>query len=89
MFTIVSQSPAVASARALSRSETEQSLTPWLGSGLDLSELPIPRLVVARLATRDADALAALRAKIEQAAPEAVFDDHAIWLSHLSAVGAR
>ncbi len=87
VLTLVSQSPAVASARALSRPETEQSLTPWLGSGLDLSELPIPRLVVARLASRDAEPLADLRAKIEQAAPDAVFDDHALWLSHLSAVG--
>ncbi len=84
---IASASPAVASVNALSRAETETSLAPWLGSGLDLSQLPIPRLVVARLANRDPNALAALRADIAKAAPDAVFDDHTLWLSHLTAVG--
>lgn len=83
----VAASPAVASARAPTRAETEKSLAPWLGSGLDLAQLPIPRLVVATLATRDESAIAALRGAVAKAAPEAVFDDHAVWLSHLSAVG--
>jgi cell division transport system permease protein len=84
---LASKSRAVASLRAPSRAETESALAPWLGSGIDLSQLPIPRLVVARLATRDAAAIAALRAEVSQAAPEAAFDDHAVWLTHLSAVG--
>ena len=84
---LASASPAVASVSAPSRADTEKSLTPWLGSGLDLSQLPIPRLVVARLATRDPAPIAALRAAVEKAAPDALFDDHAVWLSHLSAVG--
>ena len=84
---IASGSPTIASVNAMSRADTEKSLAPWLGSGLDLSQLPIPRLVVARLASRDPAALAALRAEIAKAAPEAVFDDHMVWLSHLTAVG--
>jgi cell division transport system permease protein len=82
-----SASPAVASVEAPSLAETEKSLTPWLGSGLDLSQLPIPRLVIIRLASRDAATLAALRADIAKSAPEAVFDDNMEWLSHLSTVG--
>jgi cell division transport system permease protein len=84
---LVAKSPAIASARAPSREETDKALEPWLGSGIDLTQLPIPRLVVARLATRDAGALDELRKQVAIAAPEAAFDDHAIWLSHLSAVG--
>lgn len=84
---IASASPAIASVNAMSRADTEKSLTPWLGSGLDLSQLPIPRLVVARLASRDPGALTALRADIAKAAPDAAFDDHMVWLSHLTAVG--
>jgi len=84
---LVGKSATVESARAPSREETDKALEPWLGSGIDLTQLPIPRLVVARLATRDAAALDELRAQIAAAAPEAAFDDHAIWLSHLSAVG--
>jgi cell division transport system permease protein len=84
---IASGSPAIASVSAMSRADTEKSLAPWLGSGLDLSQLPIPRLVVARLATREPDVLARLRAEVGKAAPDAVFDDHMVWLSHLTAVG--
>ena len=84
---IASASPAIVSVNAMTLADTEKSLAPWLGSGLDLSQLPIPRLVVARLANRDPDMLAALRADIAKAAPDAVFDDHMEWLSHLTAVG--
>jgi cell division transport system permease protein len=84
---IVSASPAVASVTALSRADTEKTLAPWLGAGLDLSQLPIPRLVVATLATRYPAELAPLRAEIEKSAPSAAFDDNTVWLSHLSAVG--
>ncbi len=80
-------SPLVASVRALARDETERSLAPWLGAGLDLSQLPIPRLIVVTLSGHDADRLAELRAHVLESAPGAVFDDHAIWLTHLSTVG--
>jgi cell division transport system permease protein len=83
----VKASPTVAAVRALGRDETERSLAPWLGSGLDLSQLPIPRLVVVTLAGHDSDQIAELRARVLESAPNAVFDDHAIWLSHLSTVG--
>jgi cell division transport system permease protein len=84
---VAKQSAAVASARALGRDETERSLAPWLGSGLDLSQLPIPRLVIVTLASRDAGQIAELRDRIEQGVPGAVFDDNAVWLTHLSAAG--
>jgi cell division transport system permease protein len=84
---IASASPAVSSVRSLSRADTEKTLAPWLGAGLDLSQLPIPRLVVATLATRDPAAIAPFRAEVEKAAPSAAFDDNTVWLSHLSAVG--
>jgi cell division transport system permease protein len=84
---VASGSRAVASVKALSRADTEATLAPWLGAGLDLAQLPIPRLVAATLSTRDPAAIAGLRAEIEKAAPSAAFDDNTVWLSHLSAVG--
>src|ERR1700754_314325 len=42
--------PGVASARALTVEESEALLEPWLGTGLDLSAIDIPRLVVVQLA---------------------------------------
>ena len=85
---VVSQSPIVSSAQAPSREETEKMLAPWLGSGLDLSQLPIPRLVTATLSARaDPAALDALRAQVALTAADAIFDDHAVWVSHLTGVG--
>jgi cell division transport system permease protein len=84
---IASGSPAVAAVRALTPEETQKALQPWLGAGIDLAQLPIPRLVVATLATRDPAPLAALREEVGKAAPDAVFDDNSVWLGHLSAVG--
>ncbi len=87
IVSLAAASPAVASARPLSAAETEKALSPWLGAGLDLSQLPIPRLVVVALAQRDEAALAALRAGVAKVAPNAIFDDNTLWLGHLSAVG--
>jgi len=85
---LVARSPAISSAQAPSREETQQMLAPWLGSGLDLTQLPIPRLVTATLSSRaDASALDALRSQVLQAAPDATFDDHAVWVSHITGVG--
>lgn len=48
--------PGVVSAEALSLADSEQLLEPWLGPGLDLSQLDIPRLVVVQLGdTEDVD----------------------------------
>src|SRR6478752_3277227 len=40
---------AVSDARALTIDESQKLLEPWLGTGLDLSAIDIPRLVVVRL----------------------------------------
>ena len=42
---IATQTPDVESAHALSQAELEKLLEPWLGTGLDLSQLPVPRLI--------------------------------------------
>jgi cell division transport system permease protein len=85
---VVSHSPIVSSVQAPSREETEKMLAPWLGSGLDLSQLPIPRLVTATLsASADPVALDALRAQVALTAVDAAFDDHAVWVNHLTGVG--
>ena len=50
----------IADVYAYSKAQSEALLTPWLGTGLDLSELPVPRLIVVKLdpkATLDVEAL--------------------------------
>src|SRR5690606_17568575 len=43
------ETPGVAGVTVLSAKENAALLEPWLGAGLDLTDLPIPRLVVVRL----------------------------------------
>ena len=73
----------VAEVHAMSRQESEQLLEPWLGNGLDLSELPIPRLIVVRMQNRSAPDIEALRQALAAQAPGASLDDHRLWLARL------
>ena len=75
--------PGVARAYVLSIEDSEKLLEPWLGSGLDLSTLDIPRLVVVELAdTRDID-LSMLERDITSI-NGATLDTHAAWLQQLN-----
>src|SRR3984885_8399029 len=58
--TIATQAPQVDSAHALSKVESEKLLEPWLGAGLDLGQLPFPRLVLVRLRGQGSEDLGAL-----------------------------
>jgi cell division transport system permease protein len=83
---IASQSPEVESAHAYSKVESEKLLEPWLGAGLDLSQLPIPRVIVVRLRGQRPEDLAKLRSALASAVPEADLDDHRIWATRLGAM---
>src|SRR3954454_14741698 len=47
---IASGTPGIASVRPYTKQESARLLEPWLGSGLVLEELPVPRLIVVRIA---------------------------------------
>jgi cell division transport system permease protein len=83
---IASESPEVESAHAYSKVESEKLLEPWLGAGLDLSQLPIPRVIVVRLRGQRPEDLAKLRSALASAVPEADLDDHRIWATRLGAM---
>ncbi len=69
---------------ALGKEEAQKMLEPWLGSGLDLSDLPIPRLIVVKLGPGAAPDLSALRRQLEDAVAGVSLDDHQLWLSRLA-----
>jgi cell division transport system permease protein len=73
----------VASAHALSLEESQNLLKPWLGAGLDLSTLEIPRIVAVQLSDpQDADIT-----KLEndlKAIKGASLDTHAAWRDQLN-----
>jgi cell division transport system permease protein len=72
--------------RVIDRKEGEKMLEPWLGTGLDLSELPVPRLIVLRLVGGAVPDLAILRTTLAERVPNALVDDHRLWLGRLTAM---
>lgn len=76
--------PGIARVDILSKAESERLLEPWLGAGLDLSELPVPRLVILKLDPNTALDVAALRQTLSRELPSATLDDHGLWLARLS-----
>lgn len=75
--------PGVAEARALSIEESQQLLEPWLGAGLDLSDLTIPRLVIVRLSDPNAADINRLESEIAGIAG-ASLETHAAWRVQLN-----
>jgi cell division transport system permease protein len=74
----------VAQVYAYTKAQSEALLQPWLGSGLDLSELPVPRLIVVKLAPHAELNVDALRNAVTTKVPSALIDDHRLWLERLS-----
>lgn len=80
---LAEQTPGVSSARALTIEESQKLLEPWLGAGLDLSAIEIPRLVVVQLG----DPAEADIEKLErdlQTVKGASLDTHAAWRQQLN-----
>jgi cell division transport system permease protein len=78
------QTSGVAEVKVASRQDAERLLQPWLGSGLDLTELPVPRLIELRVSGRPD--FAQLRRQLQEQAPNASLDDHRIWGARLGAM---
>jgi cell division transport system permease protein len=69
--------------RPFTKEESAKLLEPWLGSGLSFDDLPVPRVIVARVSPGTTLDLAALRARVTQAAPTASVDDHRAWIERM------
>src|SRR3954451_23296842 len=75
--------PGILEVRPFTKAESAKLLEPWLGSGLSLDDLPVPRVIVARIAPGAVLDLAGLRARIAQTAPSASVDDHRAWIERM------
>ena len=76
--------PGVGAVDPFSKAESEKLLQPWLGAGLDLGDLPVPRLVVVKLGPGAVLDAARLRAELERQVPGATLDDHRVWQARLA-----
>lgn len=82
---IARATPGITNVVALSDAQNLALLEPWLGLGLDIDELPIPRLIVISIddpSLVDLDALTAALATVDGAS----LDDHRRWTERLRAM---
>src|SRR3954471_12693792 len=75
--------PGIGDVQPYSKEQSSKLLEPWLGSGLSLDELPVPRLIVVRIAPGAEPDLVALRSRVMRAAPSASVDDHRAWIERM------
>jgi len=79
--------PGVADVRIYSKEESSRLLEPWLGTGLVLDELPVPRLAVVRVATGATPDFGQLGRALAQQVPSAAVDDHRGFVEHMRSMG--
>jgi len=75
--------PGIVDIRLFTREESAKLLEPWLGSGLSLDELPVPRVIVARVQPGTVLDLEALRRRVKQVSSSASVDDHRAWIERM------
>ena len=67
----------------LNAAQLQNLLQPWLGDGIDISELPTPRLIDVKLKKGAEIDFAKLAAKLAEVSPLASLDNHKLWLDKL------
>ena len=83
---IARAAPGVAEVRPYSREETTRLLEPWLGSGVALEDLPVPRIIVVRIPAGSAPDLARLRQELGEQVASASLDDHRGFVARMRAM---
>jgi len=73
----------VADVQPYSKAESEKLIEPWLGAGLKLDDLPVPRLIVIKLAPGAKPDFAGLRQALAKEVPTASLDDHRGWIERM------
>jgi cell division transport system permease protein len=80
---IARETPGIAEVIPYSREASASLLEPWLGTGLALDDLPVPRLIVIRVSADGAPDLALLRRRLTEEVVGASLDDHRGWIERM------
>lgn len=76
----------VTEVRPYTQAESARLLEPWLGTGLSLDDLPVPRIIVVRVGGALRPDLAALRQALTAQVAGASIDDHRGWIDRMRAM---
>ena len=82
---LLTGTPGVADAHALSEDELGDLLRPWLGSGAERLALPLPAVVAVHLSDPNLD-LTDLTRRLLAAAPGTLVESHGVWIGRLAAL---
>lgn len=73
----------ISEVRPFTREESARLLEPWLGSGLAIEDLPVPRVIVVKIAPGAAPNLAQLQKTLTERVTGAALDDHRGWIERM------
>jgi cell division transport system permease protein len=80
---IARAAPGIAEVRAFTKEESARLVEPWLGAGLALDDLPIPRLIVVKLTAGVRPDFTSLRQALTTRVPTSSLDDHRRWIDRM------
>lgn len=80
---IARAAPGIADVRVYTKQESARLVEPWLGNGLNLNDLPIPRMIVVRLLSGPPPDFTPLRNALAAQVPSASLDDHRRWIDRM------
>jgi len=80
---IARSTPGIAEVEPFSKEDSAKLVEPWLGGGLKLDELPIPRMIVVKLTLGAQPDFAAVHKALAAQVPSASLDDHRRWIERM------
>jgi cell division transport system permease protein len=80
---IARAAPGIADVRPFTKEESARLVEPWLGAGLALDDLPIPRLIVVKLTPGIRPDFTSLRQTLTARVPTSSLDDHRRWIDRM------
>jgi cell division transport system permease protein len=83
VLSILKNTRGIVHVQPVSEQESRSLVAPWLGSTAMIRDLPLPRLVDAKLEPGAMIDMTGLRERLKSGAPDSLLDDHARWLERL------
>jgi cell division transport system permease protein len=83
---ILRRTPGIAVVTPVSRDDALKLVEPWIGADAIVADLPLPRLIDAKIVPGAEIDLPALKKNLHDAVPDAALDDHSQWIGRLKAL---
>ena len=88
VLAMLTTTPGVRTAHALSDEELTDLLKPWIGKGIDRVAISIPAVIAVQLTGADV-ATESLSGRLAGVAPGTLVEDHGVWIKRLAALARR